>query len=216
MDDVKLIVEKGPARTRMVHVRHEETIVGRRRDCDLCIPSAEVSRRHCIIRYTNGQLSIEDLDSANGTYVNGQRLTGKQAVRHGDRVQIGPLTFRAQLGAEEPAAAGNDVFNFTGPAAAPEEELEAVILPEEEIDAIVLPEEEEFEAVVLEESGPIPVEVEVDDVPAKTPPAPPPTILTDGPGDELSEDFEIALDEDEAMGLPEGDKLRDLLSGMDH
>jgi pSer/pThr/pTyr-binding forkhead associated (FHA) protein len=70
--------------------------VGRQRGCDLRIPSAEVSRRHCILHFTQGQLTVEDLNSANGTFLNNRRVTRQQLVRPGDQLQIGPLTFKVQ------------------------------------------------------------------------------------------------------------------------
>src|SRR5207244_4199000 len=71
----------------------EETIVGRRRDCDLRIRSSEVSRRHCLLSFQDGVLHVEDLDSVNGTFVNGVRVSGRQVVRPGDRLDVGPIQF---------------------------------------------------------------------------------------------------------------------------
>src|SRR5262249_50085694 len=90
---VTLVVEKGPARTRAIKLTAGETIVGRSRDCDLCIPSSDISRRHCLITLSNGQVTVEDLSSANGTFLNGVRLTGVKPVRSNDNLRIGPLTF---------------------------------------------------------------------------------------------------------------------------
>src|SRR4051812_4473060 len=91
--DVRLVVEKGAARSRAIRLHSEETIVGRRHGCDLRIPSASVSRRHCLLSFRDGFLSVEDLLSANGTYLNGERVAGKQVVRPGDRLDVGPVTF---------------------------------------------------------------------------------------------------------------------------
>src|SRR6266566_4189713 len=91
--DVRLVLEKGRARVRELRLRREETIVGRQKGSDLRIPSSEVSRRHCILSTQRGYLTVEDLDSANGTFLNGQQIKGKKVVRPGDRVRIGPLTF---------------------------------------------------------------------------------------------------------------------------
>jgi predicted component of type VI protein secretion system len=237
--DVKLIIEKGPARTRMVQLNHEETLVGRRRDCDLCIPSSEVSRRHCILRFVNGELSAEDLDSANGTYLNDRRITEKEVIPPGSLLQIGPLTFKVQYqSAAFPAdvepvkvaddAQAEDVEVTESPFAfgsdGNEEELEAVILPEEdELEPLVLPEDDDAEPVVLEEADPDePLGVPKHAAPV-APEAPPPTLLTDGPeGDFANSDFilepdeELELvDENQPLNLPQGDKFRDLLSGLD-
>lgn len=67
-----------------------ELVVGRSRQCDIVIPSENVSRRHARIYTTSGGLAIEDLQSANGVFVNGRRidmateLTDDATVRLGD------------------------------------------------------------------------------------------------------------------------------------
>src|SRR5258708_662302 len=93
---VKLVVEKseGHASNAAVDLTADETVVGRHRDCGLRIPSAEVSRRHCILRVSDGVLRIEDLDSLNGCYVNGERVGGIRELHPGDRLEIGPVVFR--------------------------------------------------------------------------------------------------------------------------
>ncbi len=66
-------------------------VVGRRMDCDLVLDPrhALASGRHLVIEYDGVNLFVEDLDSTNGTIVNGARLTGRVAIEPGDRVVIG-------------------------------------------------------------------------------------------------------------------------------
>jgi pSer/pThr/pTyr-binding forkhead associated (FHA) protein/predicted Ser/Thr protein kinase len=53
----------------------------------------ELSRRHArVSRGSNGQLTIEDLGSANGTFVNGERIAGPRTLRLGDSVRVGRTT----------------------------------------------------------------------------------------------------------------------------
>jgi len=94
---VTLVVQKGPALTRAIRLTAGETIVGRSRDCDLCIPSSDISRRHCLIALTNGQVTVEDLSSANGTFLNGVRITGVRKISTNDELRIGPLTFTVKF-----------------------------------------------------------------------------------------------------------------------
>lgn len=91
--EVRLVVEKGNTRIRMLRLHARETLFGRRHGCQVRIPSAEVSRRHCVLRIREGYLTAEDLASANGTYLNGQRIQGRVVVRPGDQLSIGPLRF---------------------------------------------------------------------------------------------------------------------------
>jgi pSer/pThr/pTyr-binding forkhead associated (FHA) protein/tRNA A-37 threonylcarbamoyl transferase component Bud32 len=54
-----------------------------------------LSRRHArVARDASGQLTIEDLGSANGTFVNGERVRGRQVLKVGDSIQIGATTLR--------------------------------------------------------------------------------------------------------------------------
>ena len=81
------------------HLPGSVTVVGRRHDCDLRIPLTSVSRRHCQLNVNEGVLKIRDLDSRNGTYLNGEKVT-EAPVKAGDWVKIGPLTFAVQIDGE--------------------------------------------------------------------------------------------------------------------
>lgn len=91
--EVRLVLDEGSVQRKVWHLHHKDTIVGRRRDCHLRIRSAEVSRRHCLLSIQEDHVDVEDLDSINGTFVNGERVVGKQTLRPGDHLEIGPLKF---------------------------------------------------------------------------------------------------------------------------
>jgi pSer/pThr/pTyr-binding forkhead associated (FHA) protein/subtilisin family serine protease len=67
--------------------------IGRSRDSDVHLPDGRASRRHAQIDLVQGVYVISDLGSANGTYVNGQRIQ-RQALRDGDEIRIGDSRFR--------------------------------------------------------------------------------------------------------------------------
>ena len=71
------------------------TVIGRSTECDLKISSSEVSRIHCRITIRDDSVYIEDLGSANGTFVNDQMLSPRQpvAVDPGAKITIGPAEF---------------------------------------------------------------------------------------------------------------------------
>jgi pSer/pThr/pTyr-binding forkhead associated (FHA) protein len=94
--DVKLVVTDGSKQSKVVKLRSEETIIGRQKGCDLRIPSAQVSRRHCRLSFRDDCLIVEDLASANGSYLNGVAVEGQELVRPGDELKIGPITFRVE------------------------------------------------------------------------------------------------------------------------
>ena len=67
--------------------------IGRGPDNDVVISDLSVSRHHAELRRTGDAYQIVDLDSHNGTFVNGQRV-GSAPLAEGDIVGIGPSTFR--------------------------------------------------------------------------------------------------------------------------
>lgn len=67
----------------------EETItLGRSPDCNVHLPLANVSRVHAQVAFRNDEYYLEDLDSTNGTYVNGIRIK-KCLLRNNDQIDIG-------------------------------------------------------------------------------------------------------------------------------
>lgn len=79
---------------RKITVRHD-IVIGRGSDCNLRLSAPQVSRRHCFLRVSRDGVSITDLESSNGTWVNGNRLAS--SVRHdltdGAQISLGPVRF---------------------------------------------------------------------------------------------------------------------------
>jgi DNA-binding response OmpR family regulator len=74
-------------------VDRDNVIIGREEDCDIVLPSRQVSRNHARIRRSGGRHILEDLGSKNGTFVNGQELTEPYILQDGDEIQVA-LSFR--------------------------------------------------------------------------------------------------------------------------
>jgi ABC transport system ATP-binding/permease protein len=70
---------------------NEKVIVGRAAEVDLILSHPEVSRRHCRILREGESWFVEDLGSQRGTAVNGNRISGRTALRQGDQIQVGPV-----------------------------------------------------------------------------------------------------------------------------
>jgi hypothetical protein len=83
-----LLVIEGPGPSQRVLIEQEIVMIGRDEDCDLVIPDRQVSRRHARVRLEEGRCFLEDLGSKNGTFVNGQELTGPYLLQDGDKVEI--------------------------------------------------------------------------------------------------------------------------------
>ena len=83
--------------------RHEldkrRLVIGRSRDCDIQVADANVSRRHAEVRQEGAAYWVVDLDSTNGTEVNGRRLK-RAKLKPGDTITVGAteLVFRQEPG----------------------------------------------------------------------------------------------------------------------
>ncbi len=79
-------------------VQQEEFLIGRGRDCDLRLADSTISRHHCIVRPGTAEATLVDLGSANGTFLNGQRVRSQAALHTGDEIQVGSSRFVVILG----------------------------------------------------------------------------------------------------------------------
>lgn len=74
-------------------VHRPTMLVGRGKDCAIVIHDPSVSRIHAKVSLEDGVVSVEDLRSSNGTWVNDRRVD-RAEVRHGDRVRFGTVGFQ--------------------------------------------------------------------------------------------------------------------------
>lgn len=65
------------------------TVIGRSDDADIVVDDSYASDLHVRVGMQNGTMTVHDLGSTNGTYVNGRRITVPTAVVLGDSVQVG-------------------------------------------------------------------------------------------------------------------------------
>ena len=87
----QLIADDGSA---VLAISLNRTLVGRSLDCDIRVANHEVSRHHVIIFREDGNIMVTDLNSANGTFVNGVRLADRPVpIAAGDTVMLGNLSF---------------------------------------------------------------------------------------------------------------------------
>jgi pSer/pThr/pTyr-binding forkhead associated (FHA) protein len=86
----------GPLIGRTFYLDKPAVSIGRLAENDICLEDSFVSRHHCVIRNVDGQYVIEDLNSANGTYVNGE-LVKASLLKEGSLIQIGNSRFIFRL-----------------------------------------------------------------------------------------------------------------------
>ena len=108
MDPVVEVVQ--PGRQVVSIVLRSPLVLGR--ECEgLTIPDAQVSRRHLELRPHDGQIVVTDLGSTNGTFLDGERITGPVVLEVGNAIVLGVTTVRAVRSA--PDAATDDVGRRT-------------------------------------------------------------------------------------------------------
>ncbi len=85
-----------------ITIDRDITVVGRQTEtCDLIVDEKSISKMHCLIVKTDGLLFVRDLDSTNGTKVNGQRIASG-ALLPGDKLALANERYRVHLGPSLP------------------------------------------------------------------------------------------------------------------
>jgi len=105
---VKLVVASGKSAGRTIAVKRTRFLIGRAEECDIRPLSDEVSRRHCAIVVGPEAVSVEDLGSRNGTYVNGERIKERTPVTDGDLLRVGSLELRFSCTSQGGAGGSED------------------------------------------------------------------------------------------------------------
>ncbi len=94
-----LSIEKGPKELRGVNINvNGPVVVGRSPGADIVIGAGYVSGRHARFQLMGQNLFVEDLDSRNGTGVNGNLIEGPTSLRNKDVVNVGDVVIRVRQG----------------------------------------------------------------------------------------------------------------------
>ncbi|MDO8286788.1 MAG: FHA domain-containing protein [Rhodoferax sp.] len=84
----KMIVSIDEVVIKEVQLTKDKTTLGRRPYNDIVIDNLAVSGEHAVLQMTGGEVFLEDLNSTNGTYLNGKAVK-KQQLQNGDSIEIG-------------------------------------------------------------------------------------------------------------------------------
>lgn len=128
---MKLVVLAGAKTGAAVPIKKDRFIIGRGKDCTLRAGSEAISRNHCELLVTESGVTVRDMGSRNGTYVNDEKITGVKTLSNGDTLRIGPLEFRyeaegelKQAKAPKVQSVGEAVARTAAKAAKPSQSIE--------------------------------------------------------------------------------------------
>ena len=90
-----LVIRTGGFEGTRYEIAGEETLIGRNPTTDITLLDESISREHAIVAWDaeSGAYTIEDLQSTNGTRVNGKRVRSA-TLADGDEIQVGHTRFR--------------------------------------------------------------------------------------------------------------------------
>jgi len=103
-----VVPEDEPVEARPLLFQGMSMVIGRASDCDRVLDLPMISSHHARLSYRQNQIIVEDLGSANGTFVNGQRVVGTVTVKAGDRISLGSYTLVLSV---ESAAVSSETAN---------------------------------------------------------------------------------------------------------
>lgn len=108
-----LIYPEGPGIGTLFQLERARTFIGRGSDCDIVLEEDSVSRRHARIELRPDSITVTDLESTNGTYVNERQVMGTQVLANGDLVQIGNTIFKFFSGGNIEAEYHEVIYRMT-------------------------------------------------------------------------------------------------------
>lgn len=101
--DRPLLIVTGETISDQYQIAKDDLVIGRDEDCDIVIPDRQVSRRHVRIYREEDTYFVEDLESRNGTWVNGEQLKGSRRLCDNDVIQLAATTRMQFLGSSATA-----------------------------------------------------------------------------------------------------------------
>jgi transcriptional regulator with GAF, ATPase, and Fis domain len=96
----RLLVLSGPLKDSTIPLSESEITIGREVSNGIAVADPSVSRKHCLVSAQDGEFRVRDLDSRNGTQVNGTGVK-EQGLQHGDQISTGDSSFLFLLEEEQ-------------------------------------------------------------------------------------------------------------------
>lgn len=107
--DATLLIVKENGSSQEIVLRKSRLIVGREAGCELRIPLPSVSRQHCEFVIEDGSITLRDMGSSNGTFVNQERIEEAELTA-GDLIAVGPAVFALVIDGEPSGIDPADVY----------------------------------------------------------------------------------------------------------
>jgi len=143
----RLVVRQGPIPGQIFELNRNEISIGRDIANDFVINDAEVSRKHAKLTLEGDRYKIEDLNTTNGTYIDGQRLIGPHVLAIGEIIMFGDnvgvifdgeparpditVPSTVDLGMTPVAAIPAPVESYAQPVALPTSQMSNIPLPQQ-------------------------------------------------------------------------------------
>lgn len=109
-DKPVLLIVEGEMRGQQWVMHSDELLIGRGAHCDIVIPDTRISREHIRVFQQSNEYFVEDLDSKNGTHLNGLVLEDARQVREGDEIQVALAAKIKFIGTEATVPLGMEEF----------------------------------------------------------------------------------------------------------
>jgi len=101
----KLVILSSGMTGRSHELKVDKTTIGRVDDNTFPIAESSVSSHHCEILLRGADVVVNDLNSTNGTFINGDKITGEAVLKPGQILRLGQIELRLEVEGAAPAAA---------------------------------------------------------------------------------------------------------------
>jgi two-component system, cell cycle response regulator len=89
-----LLVVGGELNGQIFNLSSGENVVGRNPDCTVPLDFQGISRKHFVVEVNGTEVTLNDLGSANGTYLNNHKIEGSTALKRADMIKIGSIAMK--------------------------------------------------------------------------------------------------------------------------
>ena len=109
----RLVVLSEGMTGRAYELKVDKTTIGRVEDNSFPIVEGSISSHHCEILLRGNEVVVKDLNSTNGTFINGQQITGEAVLKPGQILRLGQIEMRLESEEAKSTAAGKKLPDQT-------------------------------------------------------------------------------------------------------